>query len=98
MSGSRYVISCVIIDDKGRFLTEKGWARLAHTDVCLFTLIQAARKISELAREDKVIATFKCVLQNKSFDFYDGKSWVYDFADAKLYSHEQATALLRDLK
>ena len=97
MPKSGFTIACIVKDPQNRFFSDSGWDKKMDR-ASIFTLIQAAKKITELKREKDLAATLRCVIQNKNFDYYDGKSWAYNLSGAKLYSHEEAVMTVSRLK
>lgn len=64
---------------------------------CLYSPVQAVRRLKALSKKDPSIE-FRAVLQDKSFNFYDGKRFVYHISKARIYTPEEASRRLAGLK
>ncbi len=89
MRGEKYTISCLIMRGGGQYYTGNGW----DNDIgraCLYAAFhQAGAALRDLLPKHED-AVSRCLIQNKSFDYYNGKEFVYDPSKAKLYTFEEA--------
>jgi hypothetical protein len=89
-----FTISCVI-HDGAEYYTDKEWDNNIHR-ACLYRSAPAAKKLEEL-RRSRQDAAILCVIQDRTFNYYDGKTFVYDLADAAFYSAEETENILAKL-
>jgi hypothetical protein len=96
MHNERHVITYLIQRNPCEYYTGGGWDNNIGR-ACLYMALGPAEAVLEgLSTRGQDIA-IRCVIQNKSFDYFDGERFVYDLFAAKLYAPEEADALLRSL-
>ena len=72
-----------------------GWDNNVHR-ACLYAPHQAEQKLQELLSKNPD-AVIVCVIQDKAFNYYDGKTFVYNLFQAKFYSVKEAEAVIKRL-
>jgi hypothetical protein len=94
MQDERLMVTYLIRRHPCQYYTGSGWDNNIGR-ACLYMALGRAQAILEGILAGGEDAGIHCVIQNKSFDYFDGEKFVYDLFLAKLYSAKEAEAQLR---
>jgi hypothetical protein len=94
MHDKRLMITYLILRGPNEYYTGAGWDNNIGR-ACLYMALGRAESVLEGMQAGDLDAKIRCVIQNKSFDYFDGQKFVYELSLAKLYSPEEVEDQLR---
>jgi hypothetical protein len=92
MDLENYTITFLIRKGK-EYYTGSAWTSDIQSACLYSTRVNVESVIKSIQEPAEIIS----VIQNKSFDFYDGEEFVYYLLEAKLYTPDEAEAQIRKL-
>lgn len=88
------MITCLIRKGTSEYYTGEEWSD-GIENACLYSLLPQAEEMLKILLPRNRNAETLCVIQDKSFDYYDGEKFVYDLRSARLYRPQEAEEALK---